>query len=649
MKQFRKIQQALEKFQKQNKLNNRILTHAVLAAVCIVLTVVLIFSMAAAWYSNVVEMDSLQFQADPWGFSSTVKMDEAILKAAPGDSGIVTLSVENPSGDMIAMAIGASKSQLIPEMQQRIYFYVDAAKGLSDEAVQRTWLSSTSNYDYTILPGGTVSMSPSYSNVEPVHWMWVYDMLGYYVQGRWEGDHFIAAEYLRPVEYDYDRANFDAATDRLAAVNCTAADPDGTPIADFVAALTAADGYEGTAQADAAHPGWYKIAVNETGLGVWMYLCSNTEILAANAFDTALGDAAYTALKNNTTPATYGAHLLVIGQRKELISETVDNAQQLQEALTQGTGDRIVLNQNMTLDQMVSVQPEKETILDLQGHSLTVSGAGSGLQVQEGSCLSVTNGTLVGMTANYAIETIGAEVMLDNVTIENTKRGISVSDYKAVNAGDSHIYITNCNIDADECGVAVMGNGASSSAKTKVIIEDCTINSDYLGITGNGTRGGTDILVKNSSVTGKWAAVYHPQKDSAITIINCDMSGVTGVVAKAGEVTIDSSRIKGTLETAYDPAAYSSGDGFLDTGDAVYIECNYATDITVRISGSSALESAANYPIRKFEEAAEHGTFIITGGTFKGRPCTLSQYVPQEGYHITGDGTAEVTVTPAGG
>ncbi len=639
------LKQEPGKNRKLKKFNNRILGHAILAAVSVVLTVVLIFPMAAAWYSNVVEVGSVQFQADPWGFKGSVSISKDLITAAPGDKGVITLSVTNPSDSVIAMTVGANKSTLPVEMQQRIYFYVESARVQNEETVQRIYLNATFGQDYTIMPGRTLSMSEDYSDVSPVRWMWVYDVLGYYARGQWdETGKFVASEYLRPVEYNFDNAVFDE-NGALAAVELT------TPVATFVEQLTAADGYPGQAVADGDHPGWYQIAVDENGKGIWMHLNTISEIQAANAYDTALGENAYDQVVDgdpNTNPDIYGASIFLTGQQKELVTQKAENAQQLTELLTSGAADRVELAGDMTIPGTVVLPQNSSVILDLKGHTLTVE-KGDALEAMEGATLIVSNGTVVGDgKTTYGVRATGADVTLDNVKMQQVDRGVSVYDNKGSGA-DSQIRMSGCNIEAINHGVVIMGNGELSVGRTLVVIEDSYVSAGMIGVIGNGnaTHGGVEVLVRESKIEAfgpTSTGIYHPQRDSVMTIVDSEVIGGTGIIAKAGSIHVEDSTISG-VGTAQDPDA-GTVDGGTDTGDGIYMECNYDwAVISVTITGDSVITSANNAAIRKFEPDAPNGSFVITGGTFKGvETVDLEKFVP-EGYVVTGNDSTEVRVS----
>ena len=103
---------------------------AALAVFTIAVTVVLLFAMTTAWYTNVIETGGLTFEAEAWGFEGDVIINEGAVQAAPGDTGIVELSITNESDNVSAVTVSVSKEVMLVgpskqdrAMQKRLYFY----------------------------------------------------------------------------------------------------------------------------------------------------------------------------------------------------------------------------------------------------------------------------------------------------------------------------------------------------------------------------------------------------------------------------------------------------------------------------------------------------------------------------------------------
>jgi len=167
-----------------------------------------------------------------------------------------------------------------------------------------------------------------------------------------------------------------------------------------------------------------------------------------------------------------------------------------------------------------------------------------------------------------------------------------------------------------------------------------------LGIQGNGSKDNTVINISgDASVTGYYAAIYHPQGGELNISGNAKLRGWSGVVVKGGNVTIsENAAITATgTANAYRPES----SGFVDTGDALYVEHydnstnseNYGTP-TVLVTGGTFTSANAKAVV---SYANSNNNVEALSGFLKGG--TYSTEVPEaycaEGYIAVdnGDGT----------
>ena len=204
---------------------------AALAGLTVVLTVVILFAMTSAWYTNVVQTSGLTFEAEAWGFKGDITVDANAILAGPGDEGILNLTVENDSNAVSAISLNISKNGMEEEMKQRLFFYVDTRMSRNGETMERVYLNRYEGYTYNVFSNSQLMLTEQFSNAPVIKWEWVYDVLGYYVLGKpYEiqtatetvidnGDgtttpstvnttmiRMDIKEYLRPIEYDFDKA-----------------------------------------------------------------------------------------------------------------------------------------------------------------------------------------------------------------------------------------------------------------------------------------------------------------------------------------------------------------------------------------------------------------------------------------------------------
>ena len=595
---------------------------------------VLLYSLTTAWYTNVAETTELVFETESWGFKGQVKALDTGLLLAPGQSTCAALSVTNDGEQINQITVTVDKSAMPEELQKRIYFYVPATVKQHEETVECVYLSPYGGYSYRVMPKSTLLLTADSAADAPVRCEWVYDLLGYYVYGTLDKDHkLITAEqikaskrkdveapvYIRPVEYDYDKAIFQ--DDKLLTV-------DGDKVDAFVKDLLAADGYK---NADTITKVGDYYAVNITGTsdnsektGLWLYLCTQEEIDAATELDTRIGTYRYLLARKddqgNTVELTEdekkeyvsvaelltgtSATIQIAGQNLRTSIADVTEAESLTAALTRGESVRLA--GDMTLGEAITIPADKDVIIDLNGKQLTTNVVGQPvLEGAPGSSITVLNGTINGGSRDTAVQLVGSSAAFSGVTIQG-RLLIDDKNESNENGTVSVVRLSNCTLKTvgdEQVGVHVFGNGAASSSRTVLLVEDCTIESTFAGILGNGSDDcyGTDIQVLNSTVKGKYAGIYQPQRGSRLLVQNSTVEGMTGIAVKGGTVTIRNCIVNGTAEKGFVPTAEqvkASRNGWLDTGAGVYVEANYdwAEEIAMTIAGSTISSAAKNLP-----------------------------------------------------
>lgn len=586
---------------------------------------VLLYSLTTAWYTNVAETTELVFETESWGFEGQVKALDTGLLLAPGQSACAALSVTNDGEQINQITVTVDKSAMPEKLQKRIYFYVPAEAKESDKTADCVYLSTYGGYSYRVMPKSTLLLTADSAADAPVRCEWVYDVLGYYVYGTLNKDGQLitgkedveAPVYIRPVEYDYDKATFQ--DDRLLTV-------DGAKVDDFVKDLLAADGYK---DAGKTKVGDY-YAVNTTGTsateqtGLWLYLCTQTEIEAATVLDTRIGTYRYLVEQKDeqgksieltaeqTEKYKDVAELLdgakatiqIAGQNLRTSIADVTAAESLTAALEQGESVRLA--GDMTLEEAVTIPADKDVIIDLNGKQLTTAVVGQPvLKGAPGSSITVLNGTINGGSRDTAVQLVGSSAAFSGVTIQG-RLLIDDKNESNKNGTVSVVRLSNCTLKTvgdEQVGVHVFGNGAASSSRTVLLVEDCTIESTFAGILGNGSDDcyGTDIQVLNSTVKGKYAGIYQPQRGSRLLVQNSTVEGMTGIAIKGGTVTIRNCIVNGTAEKGFVPMeeeVKASRNGWLDTGAGVYVEANYdwADEITLTITDSTISTKTLDVP-----------------------------------------------------
>lgn len=455
-------------------LKRRIVRQGVLTVLALVMTLLLVFTGAVAWYTNVAQVQELTVQTDAWGFSGTVTLNGdtaaragAVLAAAPGSDTPLSLTMTN-TGDAPAEAfVTVDKSGLDAELQKRLYFYVDAAQTVqpqavvsaegetaqtpAEEPVAEAWLHGGNPYAYTLLPKDSVNTEKT-EGVAQLRCRWVYDLTGYYFTGNvvtvpdqntgiLTAGEVTEKAYLRPVEYDYDTAQFDESGALTKVGEQT--------LAAFLTGLAETDGYPLAPDAGKPIRGengslFYLVQESsEENANVYLRLYGQKEIEAASNLDTRMANAAASGTENAELPKLTGTvKISVTGQQVRRADRTVSGAEELMAALAAlQPAERIVLTEDiqLTTEQALTVADSDVTI-ELGGHTLTVPAP----IAVTGGTLYLSNGTVAcpaGSTA--AIQLTGGSVLLDGVTAQNAEKLVELT----VDAEHTSVRLRNCQPD----------------------------------------------------------------------------------------------------------------------------------------------------------------------------------------------------------
>ena len=579
-----------------SEMKTRVYKQAGLAVTAILVTVVLLFAMSTAWYSNVLEAGSITFQAEKWELNAgDLSTDGSSVIAQPGARGILPVSYKNTSESPLNIYVGVSKENMDRDLKKRVYFYTETPYTVENESkketVARRYLTNGTAAPYTVLSRGQLTMSDDFCSVDtPIYWEWVYDLLGYYVRLEPTDDGgVIEKEYLRPIVYDYDKATFDE--------NGNLATVDGEHFEKFLLKLSETDGYlniftENNAIQDSTTGAKYYIvdSDNQDALGYYtaIRLLTKQEIAAANAWDTEQG-------KNGTSFNDNDLKITITGETANIEATEVNNSDDLVAALKSEAGGYIRLQGDLNLTQGIQLNQTQPITLDLGGNTLTAeSGISTMFLVNSGAQLTVLNGSVKGTGAgNIAFASLNGQLTLSNVRVENTGVAVYITDEYGKSADpDSTVYITGSTLvgsATNQPAVMVLGNGTTTAQKTRCVMEDTTIKApNYIGISGFGEKvnAGTEIQLRRCTVTGKAAAIYHPQDNSTLKAENTVLSGSTGIAVKGGSVYLDNCVVTGSAAAAL--AGSFNNNGFTDTGAAVYLEAGYERDnIAVYITGEN--------------------------------------------------------------
>ena len=290
-------------------------------------------------------------------------------------------------------------------------------------------------------------------------------------------------------------------------------------------------------------------------------------------------------------------------------SETVANVDGFNRALADSTIDKIVLSDDLSFTAPASgdaiVTIDRDVTIDLGGNTVTLakgtdaSSAKFGFLVSDGASVVIENGEITN-TAADAFSKTGAPSV-----IKVSKSVLNLNNVDVTGVGDSTYAIS---IDGDaaakETAATLNVNGGSIIAK-----------GFASAVSTNGTYGNEVISINGSTLASdKGVAVYSPS-DAVWTITETDITGVTGIDMRSGDITVTGGSI--TFNTAAnDKTANSLNQGPLGLGVAVSVlDAGYnAEDIAISISdvdmNNKSFDKEINYDVivSAFEYSDFNGT-----------------------------------------
>lgn len=281
----------------------------------------ILFALTSAWYTNTIQANEITLKTAKWNFDGTITLDgekDGTLDLGdlyPGDTRPLPVTIVNQDTRGVNVRVEADKSKMAsPEMQQRLYLYVE----VTDEDTNtktRHYINSLSGYLYTVAAKQTLHITDAErplsaneaQNKNTLHLQWVYDMTGYFLLGTvTENNNTITVtgkaadsqpEYLMPVTYDLDRAQF--GTDgKLTSVSEYQTNTNGTAgyattdrenylnrlFEQYISEYNSnAKPYDD--KTTTVHGNYYAVDVDTTGYGVWLYLPDKAAIEAAAKWD----------------------------------------------------------------------------------------------------------------------------------------------------------------------------------------------------------------------------------------------------------------------------------------------------------------------------------------------------------------------------
>lgn len=357
--------------------------------------------------------------------------------------------------------------------------------------------------------------------------------------------------------------------------------------------------------------------------------------------------------------AAYAIQQQPFSNAENAITQTaVDDVDDLTTAIK--NGEAVTLSSDITVDatELNSALDDSnvDTVIDLNGATLTIEGVnGDGVNLA-GESLSLSNGTVEykgSSTVAFAVES-GSSLTLDNVTldVDSTNTGATSAINIEGSSDNATLTIRNSIINSDEYFALSTNASTPASSNVTVVIENSTLSTSVC----NGDPETTGILF---NVPGTLTIT-----DSTIT------GGSQGVIVRGGTANITNSTIKATITgDGADVSKFSTTMGYLDGTDnwrtgnqlpaAALVVGNHSAsayeyetdvtleDVTLTVGGEEdkvpaiyAAQSNSNYSTT-LTGADENNTILY----YVGSSCSVSV----NGSSLSGTGSELTTVSALSG
>lgn len=325
----------------------------------------------------------------------------------------------------------------------------------------------------------------------------------------------------------------------------------------------------------------------------------------------------------------------------------------LKEALNANTTSTIVLSQDITVDEQLTVNGSY--VLDLGSHTLTSRVNQHAILVKSNANLTVQNGTLVLDTDTSDIAAINSEsastvTLAANATINSDKAGILCGNDKS-NVDSKATLNVYGKIDCNDVGVWSYGG------QNTITIDGATIDSCYFGVYQNGSAGGSTFNIINSTIrdslengAGIYISNSRAHEKQTVVIENSVITGATGVEVKFTNVDISGENTKITA-TKTPADVTQSGNGSTTVGYAFALSHNGTETTKDAADGIVSIKNGSFDGLVDIMEptlgAETKGDITVTGGTFSNvNTDKLEQFIP-EGNKLDENGSVAIDETEA--
>ncbi|WP_297035376.1 InlB B-repeat-containing protein [uncultured Enorma sp.] len=218
-----------------------------------------------------------------------------------------------------------------------------------------------------------------------------------------------------------------------------------------------------------------------------------------------------------------------------------------------------------------------------------------------------------------------------NITVDLAGFTYAASAEEAVHIDAADVTLTLKNGTITNNAEGDYSDGLYAFAKSNnlnLTLDGVTLSSRTQTLAVQGMTSNSNVTIRNSALSSEEElGIYYPPKSGTLTIEGSSITGTTGIVLKGSTLVVkDGSMIHGTGKNKVPDGYYTGtigGDGFNDTGDALYVESGYNDrPIVVDIQGGNFKSNqalAVRFYQKEGEQTDHERTVEISGGTFSSR------------------------------
>ncbi len=284
-------------------------------------------------------------------------------------------------------------------------------------------------------------------------------------------------------------------------------------------------------------------------------------------------------------------------------AQTIVNTEdELKDAVSNETMPKIILNNNIELNSVIEVTRPVE--IDLNNYTIDSSKVAKdantlsyGLKVTGEGNLTLKNGTMktVKETDGFMnIMNLEADLTVENVKFEGHYN--IYTNYRESSTVGTTV-VKNSTFDAKFACIVGWKNA-------NVTVKDSTLESLWYAVSGNGTCENTVFDISNSTLTSEEDIAIYMPSTKALTLTKCTVTGLSGIEAAAGIVTLNDTDIyaKGVYKDTF---TSESANGSWIEGSAIFvrIQKDYGdgSEFKLNIDNLSTLNSENGDGLRVYE------------------------------------------------